>query len=142
MRKVTLIVSTGAAGVFDFELRRLTSPTVPATGNPVIIPALNDLAQATTVEATCLALPTTAGTLFAADSPLGVPVTWNSAAAAAVANPHGLDGERIVLYQYDDTSNTQPIAAYPGSIGGFAINGRCTAAVALRFMVAIEFTEE
>jgi len=58
-------------------------------------------------EVTCLALPTTAGSLVGADTgTVGLPFEFNSAAAAAIANPSGLAGQEIVLFQQDEAPLT------------------------------------
>jgi hypothetical protein len=141
IRKISVFVSTGALGVFGFEVKRLSATTAPATGNPAITPGAMDSSSAA-AEATCLTLPTTAGSLSATDSAITPHFEWNSAAAAAVANPSGLSGQEIVLYDYRQCDERQPLTMRAGLAEGFAVIGRCTTAVALRFTVHIEFTEE
>ena len=141
IRKISLIVSTGALGVYNFEIRPLSAATAPATGNPAITPGLHDQLDAA-AEATCLTLPTTAGSLVAANQPIGTPFEWNSAAVAAAGNPNGLRDAELVLW--DATSpgdGRKPLHMAAGVASGYAINGRCTTAVALRYMLLIEFTE-
>lgn len=142
IRKISIVVSTGAAGVFDFEIRTLTATTAPATGNPAINPAgLNPVDTGS--QATCLALPTTAGSILGADvSTVSPTFSWNSAAAAAGGNPSGLAGQEIVLYEYKDGMELKPLTIRGSTAEGFAVYGRCTAAVALRFTIFMLWTEE
>lgn len=142
LRKVTMTLSAGAAGVFDFELRALSAATAPVTGNPAITPRQHDPADGA-AEATCLALPTTAGSLVGVDTgTVSEAFSWNAAAAAAQGNASGLSGQDIVLYEYKDGSEMKPLTMRAGVAEGFAVNGRCTAAVALRYTLHFLFTEE
>lgn len=144
LRKILMNVSTGAAGVFEFELRALSATTAPATGNPAITPRAHDPADvAGGTDATCLALPTTAGSLVGADTgTVSETFTWNSAIAAAGGSPSGLAGQDIVLYEYKDGMEMKPLTMRAATAEGFAVNGRCTTAVALRFTLYFLFTEE
>lgn len=142
IRKISIILSTGAAGVFDFEVRANSSAAGPTTGNPVITPRQHDPADGA-AEVTCLALPTTPGGLIGVDSgTVSGPISWNSGAVAASGNPSGLAGQEVVLYEYKDGMEMKPLTMRAGNAEGFAISGRCTAAIALRFTVCILFTEE
>lgn len=142
LRKVVLSLSTGAAGIFDFEIRALSATTAPATGNPAITPRQHDPADGA-AEATCLALPTTAGSLVGADAgTVSETITWNSAAATASGNPSGLAGQDIMLYEYKDGMEMKPLSMRAATAEGFAVNGRCTQAVALRYSLHFIFTEE
>lgn len=142
LRKIVLTPSAGAAGVFDFEIRALSAATAPATGNPAITPRQHDPADGA-AEATCLALPTTAGSLVGADTGTVSEVfSWNAAAAAAQGNASGLSGQDIVLYEYKDGMEMKPLTIRAATAEGYAVNGRCSAAVALRYTVHILFTEE
>lgn len=142
IRKITLTPSAGAAGIFDFEIRGLSSAAAPTTGNPAITPRQHDPADGA-AEATCLALPTTPGGFVGVDSGTVSEVfSWNAAAATAQGNASGLAGQAIVLYEHKDGTETKPLIMRAGNAEGFAVNGRCTAAVALRFTVHILFTEE
>jgi len=137
---ISITPSTGALGVFDFEVRALSAATAPATGNPAITPGKFAQADAG-AEATCLALPTTAGSLVAADSPVSGAFEWNSAAAAAVGNPSGLAGQEIMLFN-DQLPGVKPLTMRAATAEGYAVNGRSSTAVALRFTIRIVFTEE
>jgi len=137
---ISITPSTGALGVFNFEVRALSATTAPATGNPAITPGKFAQADAA-AEATCLALPTTAGSLVAADSPVSGAFEWNSAAAAAIGNPSGLAGQEIVLFN-DQLPGVKPLTMRAATAEGYAVNGRSSTAVALRFTIRIVFTEE
>lgn len=142
LRKITLTPSAGAAGVFDFEVRALSAAAAPTTGNPAITPRTHDPADGA-AEATCLALPTTPGGLVGVDTGTVSEVfSWNAAAAAAQGSASGLAGQDIVLYEYKDGSEMKPLIMRAATAEGFAVSGRCSAAVALRFTVHILFTEE
>jgi hypothetical protein len=129
-----------AASVFDFEVRALNATTPPATGNPAIIPGKFAQADAA-AEAACLALPTTAGSLVAADSPVSGAFEWNAGIGAATTNPGGLAGQEIVLFN-DMLPGVKPLTMRPATAEGYAINGRSTVATSLRFTMRIIFTEE
>lgn len=141
IRSITLAVSTGAAGVFGFEIRRISATTPPATGNPAITPMSFDPAAAA-AEATCLALPTTGGSPASTDSIPSKHIEWNAAAAAAAANPMGLADEEIVLFEANSALGIQPLIMRSATAEGYAVSARCTAAVALRYTAYIVFTEE
>lgn len=146
LRKVWVqILKTGAvAGEVQFELRTLSATTAPATGNPAITPAKRDQALAA-AEATCLALPTTAGSEVAANSPLASSIL-NLAASVGTASGTGLlpqDPMWIKLYDESsaDDEEISPIMR-AATAEGYAVVGRSTAAVPLNFIVRIVFTEE
>lgn len=142
IRRISLWVALGAAGTYNFEVRALSATTAPATGNPAITSRAHDGADAA-AEATCLALPTTAGSLVGADTgTLGLPVEWLSGAGAGPTNPSATAGQEIVLYESFASHEGKPLVMRAGVAEGFAINGRCTAAVALRYTILIRFTEE
>lgn len=142
--RIALIIAAGpsVAEVLDFEVRALSATTAPATGNPAITPRGHNGASAA-AEATCLALPTTAGSLVGANTgTVGVPVEWNAAIATATANPSGLDGQEVVLYEFKDGFEEEPLVMRAGIAEGFAVNGRATGTAAIRFFIAVRFTEE
>jgi hypothetical protein len=144
LQKVTVeIVTIGAvAGQLQFELRRLTSATTPATGNPAITPVNRD-PGGVTAEAICLALPTTAGTDFAANSPIASRIVPVIASEAAIVSTWPINPSTIVLYDAADTAfeSEQPTIR-AGSAEGYAVVGRSTAAVPTTFIATIVFTEE
>lgn len=141
IRKISLFLATTAAGIFDFEVRALSATTAPATGNPAITPRTHNPADGA-AEATCLALPTTAGSLVGANTgTVSQGVSLNVGAGGAQTTP-ALATAEFVLYEYKDGQEAAPLIMRAGSAEGFAVNGRCTAAVAQRFTIAITFTEE
>jgi hypothetical protein len=151
VKRVTLrrawveIVSTGAvAGELQLELRQLSATTAPATGNPAITPAKRDSSIAT-AEATCLALPTTAGSEVAANSPSGIAIL-NLAASLGTASGTGLlPRDPMVITLYDEASaddEEMAPAMRAGVAEGWAIIGRSTAAIPLNFIARMVFSEE
>ena len=135
LRRVELIVIKGQPGIYTFELRALSSATAPATGNPAITPRQYDPADGS-AEATCLALPTTAGSQVGADTgTVGAIVELDG---DALGPPPG----RYMLYEYDSTRHVKPLIMRAANAEGYAVVARCTVASTLRFSVLFEFTEE
>lgn len=141
IRKISVFCTTMTAAVVGFEVRALSAATAPATGNPAITPGKRAQVDAA-AEATCLALPTTAGSLVAADSPSSAHVSVNAGATTASVSPSTFGTEEIVLYEYKDGSEQKPLTMRAGVAEGYAVNARSTAATAQRFTVLVEFTEE
>ena len=140
------ILKTGAvAGELQLELRQLSATTAPATGNPAITPGKRDSALAA-AEATALALPGTAGSEVAANSPIA---SWigNLVASMHTVFTTGTvvpsDLGTIVLYD-EASADDEEIACIMrvGIAEGWAVVGRSTAAIPLNFIVRIVFTEE
>lgn len=135
IRKIDLIIQKGQPGIYDFEVRALSSSTAPATGNPAITPRQDDPADAS-AEATCLALPTTAGSQVGADT-------------GTVGTPISIDGDtlgpppgRYTLYEYQSDKQMKPLIMRAATAEGYAIVARCTVAAQLIFTALIDFTEE
>lgn len=142
IRKVSVFCTTMTAAVVGFELRALSAATAPATGNPAITPRQHDPADAA-AEATCLALPTTAGSLVGADTGTVSPHTSiNAGATTASVSPSSYGTAEIVLYEYKDGSEMKPLTMRAANAEGYAVNARSTAATAQRFTVSMLFTEE
>jgi hypothetical protein len=136
--KVTLD-SAGVAVFCAVELVRITA--APATGNPAITPILADSGDPA-VEATCLALPTTAGTEAAAPYSQR---EWNfgaatTATAAAAPVPPQPQVEMIEQSARDDEGKLPTIRA--GVLEGWAVTVDANAAATVTGYVQIEFTEE
>lgn len=142
LKKVELFIAATAAGIWNLELRRITSATLPATGNPAVTPlSANADASTPAAEAICLALPTTAPSMlanqvfFSQEFNLGANTAQTTsfpADAISLFPPEGMPA--------DDDWFELTIPA--GVAGGYAIVGRCSAAVAIKFTVRWIFTEE
>jgi hypothetical protein len=137
---ITLEAAGGSAGTFGFELRQLSATTAPATGAPAIIPRSFDSSDAA-AEVTCLALPGTAGSDAAVNSPVSNHFVWSAAIGAAVADPSRA-GQEIVLHNSRDAFDRKPLTMRAGVAEGFALIGRCSAATSLNYTAYVEFTEE
>lgn len=129
--------STSVAGRLHVDLVRITA--APATGNPAITPGISDNADAA-AEATCLALPTTAGTEGTVFSyqPYNLGVTGTrSVISPPVVQPWVELLDRPAL---DDESKSPVIRA--GVLEGWAVTVEAEAATSAAGFVMIEFTEE
>ena len=132
------VTSTSAATVLWCDLVRLSSATTPATGNPAITPAPHDTSD--TVEATCLALPTTAGTESGTLSALEYSLGITGSAPTTVPVPVI---PWVALYEPqagDDEAKLPTIRS--GIAEGFAVSVVSTIASTIGGQVMIEFTEE
>jgi hypothetical protein len=141
IREVLVMVRTiSAAAIISAEFVRLTSATTPATGNPAVTPQFHDVSA--TLEATCLALPTTAGTENV-NSVFGYWQFETAAVTPAVGSTEPpVDLPWKTLYSGDGASDEQlPIMA-SGAAGGFAVVLDANAAVTVTALVKIRFTEE
>lgn len=139
------IIKTGAvAGELQFELRELSATTAPATGNPAITPAKRDSSSGT-AKSVCLALPTTAGSEVAANSPIASTIL-NLAASLGTASGTGLlptDPMWLKLYDEASADDEEISPTIRSSVAeGWAVVGRSTAAIPLNFIVRLVFTEE
>jgi len=140
LRSVKVTIDSAGVAVFcAVELIRITA--APATGNPAITPILADSGDAA-VEATCLALPTTAGTEAAApysqrEWNIGASTTATPAAAPVPPQPQV---EMIEQSARDDEAKLPTIRA--GVLEGWAVTVDANAAATVTGYVQIEFTEE
>lgn len=142
IRKVSVFYTTLTAAIIGVELRALSLTTAPATGNPAIIPRQHDPADGA-AEATCLALPTTAGSVVGADNAtVSAHVSINAAITTASTSPATFGTTGVVLYEYKDGSEEKPLTMRAANAEGYAVIMRSTAATAQRFTVVIKFTEE
>lgn len=137
---ITLEGAGGSAGTFGFEIRQLSATTAPATGAPAITPRSFDSSDAA-AEATCLALPGTAGSDAAVNSPVSNHFVWFAGVGAAVVDPSRA-GQEIVLHNSRDAFDRKPLTMRAGVAEGFALVGRCNAATSLNYTAYAEFTEE
>lgn len=126
-----------AASDLRVDLVRLT--TAPATGNPAITPTPADTGDPV-AEATCLALPTTAGTEGALLTSVPVPVGITGAASTANPPSPGTPVDLLNLANYDDEAKMPTIRA--GVLEGWAISLDSNAANRFTGFAEIEFTEE
>jgi hypothetical protein len=140
LRRVGLTLTTTAATVLTAEIRRLSAATAPATGNPAITPIAHDSSSAA-AEAACLALPTTAGSDAAANSPF-VSKNLNLLAAATATNqPFAGDVEMTLFDELHQGTDAQTLIMRAGVAEGYAVILRSTAAVTLTGTVRVVFTE-
>jgi len=130
------------AGVVEWELVTLSATTAPATGNPAITPGIHDQADAA-AEATCLASPTTQGSVVNADRPIGdnYGVSLGISGASSTANPPPA-ATKVVLWDSRQATDGKDPTMRPGVAEGYAINVRSSAASAIGFTATIIFTEE
>lgn len=139
---VTVVVITAVAGVIEFEIVPLSATTAPATGNPAIVPGKHEQADAA-AEATCLALPTTAGSVVAADSPVGDPwmVSEGITGAGATTSPPPA-ATKAVLWDSRSDGDGKDLIMRAGVAEGYAVIARSDAASSVGFAASIVFTEE
>jgi hypothetical protein len=140
VRLIKVLVSlkaASAAAIVVAELIRITA--APATGNPAIVPVLSQQGDAN-AEATCLALPTTAGT------EAGLPyaqIEWNLGVtgAASVVNPPPAENW-YTLWEWDGLGDYKCPIMRASSTEGYAVTIDCNAAATITGNVLIVFTEE
>lgn len=143
LRRVLLALrgNTTAAGDFNMELVRITA--APATGNPTITASRADTSDAA-AEATCLALPTTAGTeeaqayssMFAS---LGVTAATGPTTLPITATDW-IDLLNTGSWSGDHESKLPVIRA--GVLEGWAVTIDSNVASTIQCQIVIEFTEE
>lgn len=141
IKRISLWIHLAAAGTFQFEARRLSATTAPATGNPAITPAAYDSSDGA-AEATCLALPTTQGSETATDRPLTPNYTFNAASATAEVDGRIAGHELLMFDSRGGMGAGKDITLRAGVAEGLAVIGRCLTAASFNFTVFIEFTEE
>jgi hypothetical protein len=130
------------AGTVEFEIQTLSGATAPATGNPAITPGKHDQADVA-AEATCLALPTTQGTVLSADQPVGdssfdgIGITTTPSTASPPPGP-----TRIVLWDSRDIADGKDLIIRAGAAEGYAVIVRANAASNVTYSATIFFTEE
>lgn len=129
-------ITTTATQVF-MDLVRIT--TAPATGNPAITPGPLDNADGA-AEATCLALPTTAGTegavIASAGADLGI------TAAASTTNPPVFPSAEIYAAAIGDHEGKMPTIR-AGVLEGYAVTVDVAGASPTNIaQIVVEFTEE
>lgn len=134
------IESASAAGIIVVDLMRITA--APATGNPAITPSPANPGDAA-AEATCLTLPTTAGT----EGALQTFTEYNLGATGtgSLLNPPPDLVWRDLLtgasgFDVDNESKLQTIRA--STLEGFAVTLDVSTAITVKGYVIMEFTEE
>lgn len=133
------IRDTTVAGNLIVDLVRIT--TAPATGNPVITPALADNSDSA-AEVTCLALPTTAGTEAAApysQQYWNLGITGGAASTQPVPVNPWID-LLAATPGADDESKLPTIRA--GVLEGWAVVFDVNQAMTITGYIMTEFTEE
>lgn len=135
-----IIISNSATAELEFEMRALSATTAPATGNPAITPGKHNQVSGA-ADSTCLALPTTAGSLVAANSPSSKCLATLQGITAGPTNPAGVDGQEIILFDKRLTDGKEGLIVRASTAEGYAINGRASAATTLRFKLYVLFTE-
>jgi hypothetical protein len=119
------------------DLVYLNGGTRPATGNPAITP-LKHVASSTAAEATCLALPTTAG----ATEVTGISGrTLNLGILVAQTTPV-IDTEVVLFQDEIDGMNIEPLTIRAGVQEGWVVVLDSTGASTVTATVRIVFTEE
>lgn len=136
LRRVEIVLRdcSGTAMVFA-DVVRITS--APVSGNPVITPSQN-ISNGTAAEATCLALPITAGTETVAFG--GVEIELGNTGGAPTTNPPPVPSV-ITLYA-DSAHESEPLTMRAGVAEGFAVVLDSNAAVTIFAIIRMVFTEE
>ncbi len=139
IRRVELYLAAVAASIVNFELRYLNGSTAPATGNPAITPRATTPASAA-AEATCLALPTTAGSFPAAVPLFSQEINLGANTALTTTWPP----DPLVLWpaEGDGVDDVSDLVMRAGVAEGYAVSVRAVGAVALKATVRIIFTEQ
>jgi hypothetical protein len=130
-----------AAVTVMVELRRLSATTAPATGNPAITPLAHNTSSSA-AEATCLALPTTAGSEAAANAGWGnMEIALGITGAASTVNPIPTEIP-VILYEDDGLTEVEPLIMRSGVAEGYAIMVDASAAATITATCQIIFSEE
>lgn len=135
-RVTAYLESTTVATKVSVRLAYLTSATTPATGNPAITPTQHR-PSAATAEATCLALPTTVGTLG------GLINSYEFNMGVTTANTSSVTPVEIVLWDDSQGANMEPLIIRPGVAEGYSVQfGISGTSVTVLGGVKITFVEE
>jgi hypothetical protein len=138
LRRVRVAMTENtAASYLIADLVRIT--TAPATGNPAVTPGVLDSADPA-AEATCLALPTTAGTEGAIISNQIWDAGIIAGASTTAINATATWQDLLPPGNYDDESKAPTIRA--GVLEGWAVTIDAQAITNPKFQIEIEFTEE
>lgn len=149
LRNVWVALRSASAAVDVMaDLVRLTAATPPATGNPAITPRLMRSGIVPVgpgaAEATCLALPTTAGSEGAdivsnAMWSLGI-----TGAGSAINPPPPVSWIDLLALSFAESKpeHVELPVMYPGVAEGWAVTLDASAAATVTGLVVIRFTEE
>lgn len=141
VRKIDFFLSAPAASVASIDLRRLTATTAPATGNPAITPVAVNTSSAA-AEAAALSLPTTAGSFTAGVSLFSQELNLGANTALTTTYPI----LPIALWPPTGmgqmTEDLGDLALRAGIAEGIAVTLRTVAAVTIKGIVRMVFTEE
>ena len=139
---VTLHSIGSVAGTIEFEIVTLSATTAPATGNPAITPGKHDQADGA-AEATCLALPTTAGSVVNADQPVGdnylASIGITGAASTVSPPPNAM---KAVLWDSRADGDGKDLIMRAATAEGYAVNVRSNTASTVFLTATMIFTEE
>lgn len=139
LRRARVWVYAVATAAVDLRVDLVRITAAPATGNPAITPTPADTGDAV-AEATCLALPTTAGTEGALFSSLPVSIGITGAAPTASPPPVTPPIDLLEKGAYDDEAKMPTIRA--GVLEGWSVVLDANTAARVIAHVEIEFTEE
>jgi hypothetical protein len=134
------VEANSVAALLVWDLVRLTSATVPATGAPAITPASSDSGDAA-AETTVLALPGTAGTEAAGSVFATREFNLGIVGAAPTTNPPPAITE-VVLFTSDGLTEEKAPRIRAGVAEGLAIVLDANAASTVKAFVTVIFTEE
>jgi hypothetical protein len=140
IKRITVNVeSASVATKLAVQLSYLTSTTAPATGNPAITPTAHR-SSSPVAEATCLALPTTAGSTGASGVGLVYSTEINMGVTVATTSPP-ISGDISV---YDDTqgTNLEPLIMRAGVAEGWTVQLASSATSTVLATCKITFVEE
>lgn len=139
LRRVQVLI-TGSTAAVDVQVELVRITAAPATGNPTTVASKADSSSAA-VEATTLALPTTAGTEEA--QPFSsAHVSPGITGASTTANPVPWQDWRDLYVSSPGADEGTMPTIRAGVLEGWAVTLDASAAVTIFGQVLIEFTEE
>lgn len=140
IKRITVNVeSASVATKLAVQLNYLTATTAPATGNPAITPTAHRPGAAA-AEATCLALPTTPGSIGATGVGLVYSTEINMGITVATTAPP-VSGD-ISVYDDSQGTNLEPLIMRAGIAEGWAIQLASSATSTVLATMKITFVEE
>jgi hypothetical protein len=130
--------SASAAAIVVTDLVRLDGTVAPAGGNPTITPIGLD-ANDPAAETTCLALPTTAGTVESSPIAMAEFNLGITGAASMISPPPVVPWTTLYVSTVDEQ---KPLLIRAGKAEGYAVTFDVNAAATINGFVVVEFTEE